>query len=56
MQSNISYGFWREDKPREAGFSHELISSDWDDIKDSTTMDQLEVYPFPGVDTIFKAF
>jgi hypothetical protein len=26
--SNYVYGTWRTDKPKEEGFSHELISSD----------------------------
>ena len=49
------YGFWRTDKPKEPGFSHELISCDYEQIKDKTSMDELECYP-AGVNTIVKAF
>ena len=50
------YGFWRTDKPKEPGFSHELISVDWDAIKHQTTMDELKSLPQPGMDTLLKAF
>ena len=50
------YGFWRTDKPKEAGFSHELISCDFEKIKHKTSMDKLECLPEPGMDTLLKAF
>jgi len=50
------YGQWNLDKPKEPGFSHELISSFFDQIKDKTTVDELKDLPFPGVDTLLKAF
>jgi len=49
------YARWRTDKPREEGFSHELISCDFDKVKDQTTMDELNVYPYPGIDTLYKS-
>jgi len=51
-----SYGFWRTDKPKEPGFSHELISSDFSKIKHLTNMDELKSLPAPGIDTLPKAF
>ena len=53
--SRHTYGTWRTDKPKEAGFSHELISSQYNEVKDRTSMDELILYPFPGVDTLYKA-
>ena len=47
---------WRLDKPKEDGYSHELISAHFDSIKDQTTMDELLVLPAPGVNTLQKAF
>jgi hypothetical protein len=55
MQSQ-HYATWREDKDPVPGFSRELISSDYYDfIQDQTSLDELYVLPFPGVDTILKA-
>ena len=54
--SGKSYGFWRTDKPKEPGFSHELISSDFKLIKHQTTMDELVYFPDPAIDTLLKAF
>ena len=58
MQGNhkFNYGYWRTDKPNEEGFSHELISSDTEKILNQTDLDTLEALPFPGVDTLLKAF
>ena len=36
------------------GFSHELISSDSAKILNETTLDELEAYPYPGMDTGYK--
>ena len=57
-QSKFQYGYWRTDKPKEDGFSHELISTDSAKItKDGQTdLDTLEALPFPGVDTLLKGF
>ena len=54
-KSNFTYGYWRTDKPKEDGFSHELISSDTAKILAQTDLDTLEALPAPGVDTLFKA-
>jgi hypothetical protein len=54
--SKFNYGTWRTDKPKEDGFSHELISSDTDKILNQTDLDTLEALPYPGVDTLLKAF
>ena len=53
--SNIKYAFWRNDKQKEDGFSHELISEDVKKLKGAIDLDTLEVSLFPGVDTLLKA-
>jgi hypothetical protein len=53
--SKFTYGTWRTDKEKEAGFSHELISPDSKLILDQTDLDTLEAWPIPGCDTLFKA-
>jgi hypothetical protein len=53
--SKFKYGYWRTDKAKEPGFSHELISSDSALIKDQTDLDTLVAWPYPGIDTLFKA-
>ncbi len=50
------YAYWRTDKPKEPGYTHELISLDFDDFRDKTNVDELNILPFPGVDTLTKAF
>ena len=52
----FNYGKWRLNKPKEPGFSHELMSSWYPAIKGTTDEDTLEDLPFPGVDTLLKAF
>jgi len=54
-ESKIKYAYWRTDKPKEPGFSHELISIDSNKILDHTDIDTLESLPYPGIDTIQKA-
>ena len=54
--SKFQYAYWRDDKPKEEGFSHELISTDTAKILDRTTLDSLEALPYEGVDTILKGF
>ena len=54
--SRHTYGHWRTDKPREPGYSHELISSQFHQIAHLTDMDELKALPYPGIDTLYKAF
>ena len=54
--SKFCYGIWREEKEREDGFSHELISPDTRFIMDQTNLDSLEAYRHKDVDTLLKAF
>ena len=49
------YGYWRTDKPKEDGFSRELISHETQRILHETDLDTLESQRFPGVDTLLKA-
>lgn len=53
-QSKFKYAYWRTDKEKEPGFSHELISEDSKNILDRTDLDHLDAFPFPGVDTGYK--
>ena len=39
--TNLPYGYWREDKPAEPGYSKELISV----YSDKTKLDDLNVWP-----------
>ena len=52
------YGYWRTDKPKEKGFSHEFISSDTAQLirRTEATLDTLSGLEQPGVDTLYKAF
>ena len=53
-----TYGYWRTDKEMEAGFSHELISSDTAiclTADGKTDLDTLEGLAVPGVDTVLGA-
>ena len=54
-QQDLRYTYWRKDKPKEPGFSHELISSFTECILDQTDLDSLDAQPFPGVNTLRKA-
>ena len=54
--SKFCYGIWREEKKREPGFSHELISPDSRYIMDKTNLDDLDALQNPGVDTLLKCF
>ena len=50
------YAYWRTDKPKDEGYSHELIAHDFDNWKsDTNTVDDLHCLPFPEVDTVVKA-
>ena len=51
----IQYAYWRTDKAKEDGFSHELISYDAAKILDKTDIDTLDVQPYPEINTILKA-
>ena len=56
--SGHKYAYWREDKPKDPGYSHELIPFDFDDFKDEglgNGLDKMETLPYPGIDTIIKA-
>ena len=54
--SQFKYATFREDKEAEPGYSKELISCDYQKYyKDTTSMDELNTWPFPGVDTLTKA-
>lgn len=56
MQKEMIYGTWRTDKPKEDGWSQELISSDTKFLLEKgSSLDTLEGNPFEGVDTIKKA-
>ena len=53
---HLKYGYWRTEKPKEEGYSHEIISCHFDKIRPKPDLDSLQTLPFPGVDTILKAF
>lgn len=40
-----SYGYWREDKPKAEGCSHEMISCDFEKFKHVTNKDSLLILP-----------
>ena len=50
-----TYGVFRRDKPKQPGFSHELISPDFWFIQDQCDIDSLDALAYPGVDTLYKA-
>jgi hypothetical protein len=51
--SKTEYAYWRTDKPKEAGFSHELISNDFKNCTSTyTSVDDLDSWPFPEEETI----
>lgn len=54
----MRYGYWRTDKPKEAGFSHEFISKDskWYCDKTGANLEDLDGLVDPSVDTLYKAF
>jgi hypothetical protein len=52
----MKYAYWRTDKPKEPGYSHELISNDLADFKSFTNEDELLTWPYEGVDTLYKSF
>lgn len=50
------YAYWRTDKEKDPGYSHELISVQSESFcKMGTTLDELDVEPVPGISTIPKA-
>lgn len=56
----FTHGTWSE-KEAAAGFSKELVSCDFEKIKDLTDIDTLEAYPYQtadkaGVTTLYQAF
>lgn len=52
----FKYGYWRTEKPKEEGYSHEIISCHFNKIRPKVDLDSLETLPFPKIDTILKAF
>ena len=54
--SNFKYGYWRTEKPKEEGYSHEIISAFYDKITPKTDLEKLKTLPFEGCDTLLKAF
>lgn len=53
--NEIKYAYWRTDKAKEEGYSHELIACETDALLDRTDLDTLDVQPYEGVDTALKA-
>ena len=57
QDSKFKYGEWRTNKPKEDGYSHELISTDSKFlINRGSNLDELCACPFEGVDTLYNAF
>lgn len=54
----MRYGYWRTDKPKEPGFSHEFISKDakWYCENTEATLEDLHGLANPEADTLYKAF
>ena len=50
------YSYWRTDKPKEEGFSHELVSIEYKVNAGNIDLDNLEQLMYPGIDTLYKAF
>ena len=54
--TDFKYGYWRTDKEKDPGYSHELISSDSKFlIEKGSNLDELYAPPFEGVDTLYRA-
>ena len=52
----MKYAYWRTDKPKENGFSHELVAYESDALLDGRTdLETLDVQPYPGINTVLKA-
>lgn len=54
----MRYGYWRTDKAKEDGYSHEFISADTKGYCETTgaTLDDLHGLADPAADTLYKAF
>lgn len=54
----MEYGYWRTDKPKDKGYSHEFISSDTAKYMEITgaTLDSLDGHEYSGIDTLLGAF
>ena len=51
-----NYGEWRTNKPKEAGYSYELISADSKFLLErGSNLDELCAEPFEGVSTLYHA-
>ena len=58
MSKLPEYATWRTDKPKEEGYSHELISNDFKKSfqADGNGLDDLNTWPFNGeVKTLYEA-
>lgn len=51
----LKYSYWRTDKPKDEGYSHELISYQTEPLLGKTDLDTLDFQPYEGVDTALKA-
>ena len=50
------YAYWREDKPKQPGYSYELISNQFKDFQTPENgLDDLNTWPGAGIDTLVKA-
>ena len=54
--SKFNYGYWRTDKEKVPGYSHELISSESEAFckEKGTDLETLEGFLIPGKDTLIK--
>lgn len=53
--SDYQYAFWNTDKPKEPGYSHELVAHKSVEIFGKDNLENLDFEPFPGVDTFYAA-
>lgn len=55
MESSKQYAYWRKDKPKTEGYSHELISVETEYIIErGATLDNLEAVPPNGCVTMLQ--
>lgn len=52
---DIKYAYWRTDKPKDNGYSHELISYETEPLLGKSDLETLDFEPFEGVNTVLKA-
>ena len=53
--TDLKYSTWRTDKPKEEGYSHELIATQTEALLDKSDLDTLDFQPYEGIDTCLKA-